>query len=320
LSPFSYYAANPQLQHHRPYRPRQVHPGGPPHPVDRHGGGPPVQEQHHTRGGVMMNKLAAFIGHSFTENDKEAVDKFLEFFNTIRDMEIGFSWGHAENAEPKILSAKVKEKMQGKNCFIGICTSKEFAIEPDKLELNGEVEGILNAKQESLEYKTSDWIIQEIGFALGLGMPIILLLEEGLRRPGGLQGDLEHIPFNRQTLEKSFRIILQMITSLIPRAVQSLGSAVDRPIEQEPAKEENVEKEAEVLEPSDGWGYWDYRWALFNYILTDNIEKQKEIFEKYLETEAGKDDYNKIKWGVDRLYLLQFFKKEDNMQEIVRTY
>ena len=64
------YAPDSQLQHHRPYLPRQVHPGGPPHPVDRNGGRPPIprpaprhhgpgtgaghhhQEQHHPRGGV----------------------------------------------------------------------------------------------------------------------------------------------------------------------------------------------------------------------------------------------------------------------------
>lgn len=49
-------------------------------------------------------------------------------------MGIGFSWEHAEPAEPKILSEKVLKLMEGKNLFISICTEKELAIIPDKLK------------------------------------------------------------------------------------------------------------------------------------------------------------------------------------------
>ena len=75
-----------------------------------------------------MNNIVAFVGHSFDTKDDIIVRKFLDFFDTIKDLGIGFSWEHAEEAVPKILSDKVKEIIEGKNLFIGICTVKEEVI------------------------------------------------------------------------------------------------------------------------------------------------------------------------------------------------
>ena len=267
-----------------------------------------------------MNKLAAFVGHSFAELDKVLVDKFLTFFNTIRDMNIGFNWDHAEKAEPKILSIKVKDKMQNKNCFIGICTAKEYIIEPNKCKQDNNNNNVIHINNDDIEHKTSDWIIQEIAFALARDMKLIILLEEAVRHPGELQGDIEHISFNREMPEKAFTKILQMISSLIPKMAPAQSPGVEKPIEKETIKEKDITNEIEELEPSDDWGYDDYSMALFNYIVAENNEKQNEIFDKYLETDAGKDEYNKVKWEVDRLYLLQIVKKEDKMEEITKIY
>ena len=49
-------------------------------------------------------------------------------------------------------------------------------------------------------------------------MALILLVEDDVRTPGGLQGDLEYIQFSRQSPEKSFGKILEMIKALLPKA------------------------------------------------------------------------------------------------------
>ena len=67
-----------------------------------------------------MSKISAFVGHSFIEDDKEVVANFLQYFDRLKALVTGFTWDHAELAEPKILSQKVREKMTGKNLFIGI--------------------------------------------------------------------------------------------------------------------------------------------------------------------------------------------------------
>ena len=115
-------------------------------------------------------------------------------------MPIDFTWDHAEWAEPKLLSTKVKEKMEGKNLFIGICTAKEYTTDLFSLKRGFYNKDIFKVNKANLELKISDWILQEIGFAVGRGLKIILLREDGVREPGGLLGDLEYIPFNRNDL------------------------------------------------------------------------------------------------------------------------
>lgn len=137
-----------------------------------------------------MNEIRAFVGHSFAVDDKELVDKFLQYFNRLQVSHQNFSWESAEDAEPRILSKKVLSKMNKRNVFIGICTRKERVIEPGLLSATKLPTGYLKGKQEDFLWKTSDWIIQEIGLATGLGLELLLLIEDGVRKPGGIQGDV----------------------------------------------------------------------------------------------------------------------------------
>ena len=67
-----------------------------------------------------MTQIHAFVGHSFTENDKSVVDKFLQYLNQLSEVLPAFTWKHAEHAEPAIVSEKVLRLLEGKNLFIGI--------------------------------------------------------------------------------------------------------------------------------------------------------------------------------------------------------
>jgi hypothetical protein len=165
-----------------------------------------------------MADLKAFVGHSFTKDDAGVVGKFLQHFDRLSKVMPNFSWVHAEAAEPKELSTKVLSLIIDRNLFIGICTKKEMVISPDLLKSSIFRGDILRGNANSFAWKTSDWIIQEIGMAKGRGLDMILLLEDGIRRPGGLQGDVEYISFERNAPEKSFDKILEMLTSLSPKA------------------------------------------------------------------------------------------------------
>ena len=140
-----------------------------------------------------MTSLKAFVGHSFTTDDEDVVPTFLKYFDQVKELDIGFSWDHAEVAEAKELAQKVLRLMEGKNLFIGICTKKEATILPDGLSRSKLNKKILKAKEDQFLWKTSDWIIQEIGLAIGKGMDLILLLENGLRHPGELQGNISRL-------------------------------------------------------------------------------------------------------------------------------
>ena len=217
-----------------------------------------------------MNEIRAFVGHSFFEEDSALVGRFLNYFDQIAKLHPMFSWEHAETAEPKLLAEKVMALVEGKNTFIGICTRKERAAEQSAFSTVFLQPLYRKAKDSDLQWKTSDWIIQEIGLAKGRGLEIILLVEEGVRRPGGLQGDVEYIAFNRAAPEKAFGKILEMITALSPRS----AGATALPPETSSTSEELPSKPVDEMwkAPSAAWGRDDYELAMFRMIVNEDAE------------------------------------------------
>lgn len=246
-----------------------------------------------------MSELKAFIGHSFTENDEDVVRQFIEFFDHVKDMGFGFSWDHAEPAEPKVLSGKVLALMEGKNLFIAICTSKELAITQDKLKKTWLDKNIVKAEYDEFAAKTSDWIIQEIGIAMGKGMDVIVLLEEGLRKPGGLQGDLEYIGFNRNEPSKSFIKILEMLKALTPK--KAIGPIAQMEVEEKKEKKILEETADERLEPSEDWKRKDYEYALFRSIGRNNKDSEEKIIKAYIKSSEGQNNTD-----IDEFKALQY--------------
>lgn len=176
-----------------------------------------------------MEPIHAFVGHSFSDKDKELVSSFLEQFERIHKLNPNFNWGHAKEAEAKEIGHKVSERMSGKNLHVAICTKKDAFI--PETHLAEVLAGTKTVTKEILKWKTSDWIIQEIGFAMGRGMRLILLVEAGLETPGELQGNYERIVFNRENPEKVFAKIMEMITHFISSPVEKSADMVGKEIQ-----------------------------------------------------------------------------------------
>lgn len=141
--------------------------------------------------GHAMTAIRAFVGHSFNEADQPVINAFLKYFDQVSNAVPNFVWVSAKAAEPKLLAQKVQELIADRNTFIGICTCKERVISSEKLHTTYFKRNALSAASNDFEWKTSDWVIQEIGLAVGRNLSLILLLENGCRKPGGLQGDVE---------------------------------------------------------------------------------------------------------------------------------
>jgi tetratricopeptide (TPR) repeat protein len=244
----------------------------------------------------MSNQLKAFVGHSFTDNDSAVVDKFLKFFTTITKMNIGFSWDHAEEAEAKELAEKVKVLIEDKNLFIGICTIKEAVIDPTKLTKAIFDKKMIKTEKAAFFSKTSDWIIQEIGLAIGLNMDLILLLENGVREPGGLQGNIEYIPFDREAPEKSFNKILEMIKSILPKAKPSFADQTESravPEEKDAVEEKQTEDTIELNADSS---FSEFRYELFMKVLRGDEEGIKKIKECISSSNLGQEQKKIEDW------------------------
>lgn len=229
-----------------------------------------------------MDEIRAFVGHSFAESDATIVDKFLSYLDTVAKLHPAFSWEHAEAAEAKQLSEKVMSLVADKNTFIGICTRNELAVREAALSKVRFQAGYRKTSEADLEWKTSDWIIQEIGLAKARNFEIILLIEEGVRRPGGLQGDVEYIPFTRDAPEKSFNKILEMIISLSPKKSAIETSSAD-------ATATIAKEQPGSSQPTNGawstslptWKRADYNHALFRALSIRDTDAASRIKVKH---------------------------------------
>jgi tetratricopeptide (TPR) repeat protein len=257
-----------------------------------------------------MAELRAFVGHSFSKTDEAVIRTFLDHFNTLEKADIGFTWDHAEEAQALPLSKKVLEKIEGKAVFIGICTRKEYAIDSSKLR---RIWQNLFARHSDYQWKTSDWIIQEIGLAVGRKMSIVLFLEDGVREPGGLYGDMEYIRFDRERPKECFDKFLQMLTALKPRAEGSAG------VEVRPADADEKKETPDIIEmvPTPSWTTDEYEAAAMRSIFQRDNEALKKIDAAFKASDLAKGDA-RVTWEVKIEHFRFIVNKDGDFEKIKR--
>ena len=112
--------------------------------------------------------MEAFIGHSFNDKDVEIVKKIKAH---IESLDIECETG--EKPQHGYVSEKIKKRIINNDIFVGIFTcDKKILLE------NGQ-----SSKEDF--YTTSNWVIQESGFAIAENKKLIFLENK--------QG---HIPFS----------------------------------------------------------------------------------------------------------------------------
>jgi hypothetical protein len=245
-----------------------------------------------------MAELRAFVGHSFGREDAALIRKFTDYLDRISRLVPQFSWTHAEPAEPKPLNEKVMEQIDGKNLFIGICSKKEYIISENSARRL--VGNWLIVDQRTLRAKTSDWITQEIGLAIGKGLKLIILLEDGLAQPGGLQGDIEYIPFNRDSPEQAFGKLLEMVTALMPAHTVNVIPSTEISLDSVSGRDQVLEQppgEGDAWDiPKPDWNRIDYEIAYSQASALHEEGKAKKIEDAYLDTDDARDERNRASW------------------------
>ena len=241
-----------------------------------------------------MRPIKAFVAHSFSADDKVVVSKFLEYFNEINNTHPSFSWQHAERAQSVGIDSKVPSIMRDSNVLIGACTRDEYVIGGDLSARSG-LSRYFTLLRANISSKTSDWIIQEIGLAIGLKLDVILLIEEGVRRPGGLQGDLEHIAFNRDHPERAFTKVLQMISHISPAPASSASVEVQSSPDTTKLQPESP-PDLDWKAPMPGWDKRDYQNAFQLSLLYDDESTAASIDQAYLARENGSAGTIRVEW------------------------
>lgn len=263
--------------------------------------------------------IRAFVAHGFTDDDADVVGRFLKFFTQLKDSLPHFSWEHAEPAEPKVLADKVLGLLANKNALIAICTKKERAVDPAALQSAGWLTPYLKGQETAFDWKTSDWIIQEIGLAKGRGLSLILLVERDVRPPGGLQGDVEYIPFDRAFPERAFGKILEMLQALSPSthmAAKSESSSAPPPPESS-IPPGSRDEDADWASPQPSWTQDDFEYALLRAVLDDNEGVLAAIEGAYTKSDLGKSEEAKTQWDANKEYCRVLFGKKGSLTKLV---
>jgi tetratricopeptide (TPR) repeat protein len=264
-----------------------------------------------------MNPIKAFVGHSFLPEDREVVRAFTDYLTTLAESLPAFSWQDAERAEPSTLTEKVLRIARDKNLFIGICTSKESAVPTQSLSFTWPRRLYLKANIGQFSTKTSDWIIQEIGMAIGLGMKAIILQEKGIRIPGGLQGNTEYIEFSPTNPSAAFPKLLQMISSISPKETPASASVTSDDKGQE--KIEDLQQEPAQIDfktPNLDWDKRMYELAAF-VAIREKDEATLQCIDVAFRKVAPTAKYDEKGWEAHLQWARIRFGFEGNLERLI---
>jgi len=139
-----------------------------------------------------VTRLSIFLGQSFLANDKPTNDLIRRFLDAF-----GLEVVSGEKPKADTVSAKVRERIEASDVFMGLFTRRERIVR----------------KQE---WNTSPWVIDEKAYALAMGKKLVLLKEKGVQSIGGLQGDYEYLEFDRDDLGDLLVRLLSVLRSLTP--------------------------------------------------------------------------------------------------------
>ena len=278
-----------------------------------------------------MKSISAFVGHSFSEEDKPVTGDILDVLNTIKETIEGFEWVNARSAEPGLVSKKVVGKIKEADIFIGICTRQKITISLDKAKKVFWTDKLI-VNEKDLEHKVSDWLLQEIGAALGLDKRICLLVEEETRIPEGLAEGLEYIKFSRKHPKEITQKLLQTITSLkndsepttLKVSESSKSANPKNPADKElPFSKDFSSNKNDFLQPKKSWTMENYENAMFCVIFDNKSQQEIEIKEHFMNSDLAKYGEARAIFESKRLYNHYVVKKVDTslgLENLVDKY
>lgn len=164
-------------------------------------------------------RLSAFVGRSFLDDDKKIWHDLRDILDTLKSMRFEYEDGRDGQIRP--ISEKVQEKILRHEIYIGVLT-KRYPIWQAPSSWRERWLHPLGSYTPQ-KWTTSEWVIEEIGFAIGKGLKVLILKEKDVNFPlSDLDGDTQWIPFNRENLSASQKEISEMILDLISQRVTSI--------------------------------------------------------------------------------------------------
>jgi hypothetical protein len=109
-----------------------------------------------------------FVGYGYNARDQWIEDQVFPILKAL-----GLQVLHGKDMHGEVLQDGVRERIRQSDGFIGFCTLREG--------------------RQAEAFNTHVWVRDEMVCALGLGLPVLEVREEGVNNPPGLIGDRQRI-------------------------------------------------------------------------------------------------------------------------------
>lgn len=237
--------------------------------------------------------MKIFIGHSFKKEDKDIVEKFKRFIQSLN-----YECITGEQSAILSVSQKVQERIKQCDIFIGIFT-KEKPLHHKFLE-------------KPIPYTTSAWVIQESGYAIAQCKKVILLFEEPVITRLGLQADSEYIIFDRnKPLDDVFTKLNEMLVGIQNNNYSNNVSNVE--INKVPT---NSDETITVIENVPNQNNQDEHKInlVANLHCSNKLEMVKQSYEELISQED--DDETKINYQAIYLYRSEILGQNGSIEKL----
>jgi tetratricopeptide (TPR) repeat protein len=227
-----------------------------------------------------VTRINAFVGRSFLEQDDALWNEIRKILESLRP--IGFGFEDAKEAQLRPISEKVRQGIEHNDFYIGILT-RRLPIQREENVSNTfrRVLSALRPPKTLSQWTTSNWVIQESGFALGKGRKVLFLIEQGIEFPStDLDADTEWIPFDRNAIPQCSNRLVAMISRLISETLPTVPPSADVL----PPQETNSPEQPENMPP---WLGFENVMAL---VKSEDFQKADEEFEKFMMLEPFRSD------------------------------
>lgn len=221
------------------------------------------------------------MGRSFLAADEGLWFEIRRILESLRS--VGFLFEDAQEAQARPISEKVRQGITRNDIYIGILSRRlPIGIESSEESILKRLAKALRTHFEECQWTTSEWVIQESGFALGLGRRVILMIERGVAFPvADLDADTEWIPFDRNSLADCSLRLVQMISNLIAaRLPVPVTPAATAPTAQGSTVREMDQKAASSIDELS---------QIDTLLAEKRFEQADELFESYMKSDQVKD-------------------------------
>ncbi len=221
--------------------------------------------------------MKAFIGRDFDEKYDSLIQKIVEHIEAHDIKCIG-----AKKARSKSIDEKITDLILECEIFVGVFTCDKPICQKEKIAW-------FCKPRKIKEYSTSNWVIQESGFAIGSNRGLVLLVEDGVRGFPKLQGNIDYIPFKRNSIEESFTKLSEIINDVKTKIT---GGAAEPPTK-ESEQPDSTKPEEQERQPKEGMKTEKDKVLkkVFEALFKDkDYSKAQRIFDEKAEVAFDDDD------------------------------